>query len=315
MSIARTWMLGLIIGACITGNLFANDPPPKDAWRVVCYNVFNGFQGGRSFEKTVKWINTQKPDLLGLQELVGWNEKRLKVAALKWHHPHAVTLKGGGYNIGLTSVDPIEVIERRTSGFHHGVLHCRVRGIDVLVTHLWPGGVPQQLGEVKILTDIVRKMRSEGRQVLVMGDFNAHASSDRKWMKDQGPLIKRRLVGDKRKSPGARFLKNGKFTYHIMDAMLKAALHDVIRDAFDAAHKRANRSQLLQLGSYPTRILKHANKKKEQRGFLERIDFILATKGLANVCVIAKVCRKPIVLEELSDHYPVIATFELKPGK
>lgn len=315
MIVARTWMLGLIASACITGNLFATDPPPKDAWRVVCYNVFNGFQGGRSFKKTVKWINAQKPDVLGLQELVGWNEDRLKEEALKWHHPHAVTLKGGGYNIGLTSVDPIEVIERRTRGFHHGVLHCRVRGIDILVTHLWPAGVPQQLGEVKILTDIVRNMRKKGRQVLVMGDFNAHASSDRGWMKDQGPLIKRRLPGDERKSSKARFFKGGTFTYYIMDAMLKAPLHDVVRSVFDAAHKRPRRSQLLQLGSFPTRVLKHVRAEKDQLGFLERIDFILVTKGLAKVCTTAMVCRKPSVLEELSDHYPVIATFELKPGK
>ena len=168
----------LFIGSSAS-NLFATDPPPAKAWKVVCYNVFNGFRGGQSFKKTVKWINAQKSDVLGLQELLGWNEAKLKEAALKWKHPYAVTLKGGGYNIGLTSVDPIEVIERRTKGFHHGVLHCRVRGIDILVTHLWPGGVPQQLGEVKVLTDIVRKMRKKGRQVLVMGDFNAHASSDR----------------------------------------------------------------------------------------------------------------------------------------
>ena len=96
--------------------------------KVLCYNVYNGFRGGRSLTAGVKWINSLRPDIVGLQELVGWNEERLRKTALRWDHRYAVTLKDGGYNIGLTSRQPIEVIERRTRGFHHGYLHCRTRG-------------------------------------------------------------------------------------------------------------------------------------------------------------------------------------------
>jgi len=47
-----------------------------------------------------------------------------------------------------------------------------------------------------------------------------------------------------------------------------------------------------------------------QRGFLERIDFILTTPGLAKRCISAGVAREPAVLETISDHYPVIAIFK-----
>jgi hypothetical protein len=97
----------------------------KKPLTVLNYNVFNGFRGGRSYKPTVDWVNTVKPDIAAWQELVGWNEARLKKAANDWHHPHAAALKGGGYNIGITSRTPIEVMARNTKGFHHGYLHCR----------------------------------------------------------------------------------------------------------------------------------------------------------------------------------------------
>jgi len=257
----------------------------------------------------VKWINSLEPDIIGLQELVGWNEERLQQAALQWNHPHVVTLKRGGYNIGLTSRDPIEVIDRHTQGFWHGYLHCRTNSIDVIVTHLWPGTRPQQVREATILRDLVVSLVKGGRQVILMGDFNAHSAADKSMLDKQAPLLARRGPGDIKKKPEQRFIRDGKFTFDVMNTILEAPLHDVVRESFDAAHHRPDYDDQLNLGSFPTRVLGHTNTVDTQKGFLERIDFILTTQSLARSCTSATVCRTAKELESISDHYPLFAEF------
>lgn len=277
---------------------------------VLNYNVFNSHRGGRSYTDCVKWVNSMKPDIAGWQELVGWNEAKLKKLAVDWKHPHAVALKGGGYNIGLTSRTPIEVIARQTKGFWHGYLHCRTAGLDVIVCHLWPGGVRQQMGEANQLHALVMKLHKEGREVILMGDFNAHAASDKAWLDRQQPLLNRRGPGDAKKRLEDRFIVEGKYTFPIMNRIFEAPLRDVVRDEFDKKHPQPTYAQGLTLGSFPSRVLGHVKTPELQRGFLERIDFILTTPGLAKRCVSAKVLREPAVLETISDHYPVIAIFK-----
>lgn len=277
---------------------------------VLNYNVFNSHRGGRSYEDCVKWVNSVKPDIAGWQELVGWNEAKLKKFAVDWKHPHAAALKGGGYNIGLTSRTPIEVIARQTKGFWHGYLHCRTAGLDVIVCHLWPGGVRQQMGEANQLHALVTKLHKEGREVILMGDFNAHAASDKAWLDKQQPLLDRRAPGDAKKRPEDRFIVKGKYTFPIMNRIFEAPLRDLVRDEFDKKHPKPTYEQGLSLGSFPSRVLGHVSKPEVQRGFLERIDFILTTPGLAKCCVSARVAREPAVLETISDHYPVIAIFK-----
>ena len=277
---------------------------------VLNYNVFNSHRGGRSYADCVEWVNTVKPDIAGWQELVGWNEAKLKKLAVDWKHPHAAALKGGGYNIGLTSKTPIEVVARCTKGFWHGYLHCRTAGLDVIVCHLWPGGVRQQMGEANQLHALVTKLHKEGREVILMGDFNAHAKSDKAWLDRQQPLLDRRAPGDAKKRPEDRFIVDGKYTFTIMNRIFEAPLRDLVRDEFDKKHPKPTYEQGLLLGSFPSRVLGHVKTPKLQRGFLERIDFILTTPGLAKRCLSAKVAREPAVLETISDHYPVIAIFK-----
>mgnify|MGYP002885541066 FL=1 len=277
---------------------------------VLNYNVFNSHRGGRSYADCVKWVNSIQPDIAGWQELVGWNEAKLKKCAVDWKHPHAATLKGGGYNIGLTSRTSIEVVARHQKGFWHGYLHCRTAGLEVIVCHLWPGGVRQQMGEANQLHNLVQRLHKEGRSVILMGDFNAHAASDKAWLDRQQPLLDRRSPGDAKKAESDRFIVGGKYTFPIMDRIFEAPLRDVVREQFAARHPKPTYAQSLMLGSFPTRVLGHVAQPGVQRGFLERIDFILTTPDLAKRCVSAKVRRSPEVLERISDHYPVTAIFK-----
>lgn len=278
--------------------------------KVLNYNVFNGFRGGKSYTDAVDWVKTIEPDIAGWQELVGWNEDRLRNAAKDWSHEYAATMKSGGYNVGLTSRTEIEVIKRQTSGFWHGYLHCRTAGIDVIVCHLWPGSRRGQLLEATQLRDLVQTLQKEGRQVILMGDFNAHSASDQMWVDGQQPLIERRLPSDSKRAIEDRFIVDGKWNFDVMDRIFEASLVDVVRDRFDNEHAKPTREQLLQLGSFPSLVLNHSNTRKLQSGFLERIDFILVSKSLAKRCTNARVVRDVEILESISDHYPVFAIFE-----
>ena len=82
---------------------FAFTATGAEQLKVLNYNVFNSHRHDKSYEAAVKWVNTVKPDIAGWQELVGWNEAKLKKLANDWHHPHAAALKSRRYNIGLTS--------------------------------------------------------------------------------------------------------------------------------------------------------------------------------------------------------------------
>lgn len=282
----------------------------KKPLTVLNYNVWNSFNQNKSYRETIQWVNRLEPDIAGWQELVGWNEQKLKKAAMDWRHPYVAALKEGGYNIGLTSKYPIKVIERRTKSFHHGFLHCRTAGIDVIVCHLWPGKRPEQMKEAAQIRDRVLELESKGHEVLLMGDFNAHAASDAIWLNQQEDLIQRRSVGDVKKNLNDRFIRDGKYTFDVMNVIQEAPVVDLVREEFDKSNERKVNA-IAKLGSFPTKILPHANTSKKQKGFLERIDFIFATRGLAKQCNWANV-RRDEVTNKFSDHYPVTAKFGVK---
>ncbi|MFT4567719.1 MAG: hypothetical protein ACI9FN_002686, partial [Saprospiraceae bacterium] len=115
-----------------------------DNLKVVTYNIWNGFDWGRDFERRSKvqiWMAQQKPDIVALQELCAYSDEKLNEDAKAWGHHHSALLKTTGYSVGLTSKYPIIIKEKIFEGMHHGALHCMSNGIDYLVVHLHPGSV------------------------------------------------------------------------------------------------------------------------------------------------------------------------------
>lgn len=314
----RLLLCSLIVGLLTSAVSAESGPverpsPGSRPLKLICYNVFNSFNHGRSYKLGVKWLKAQKADVLALQELVGWNEERLKKAALEWGHKHVVAMKGGGYNIGFTSKTPIEVIERHPgSPFHHGYVHCRIQGIDMIVAHLWPANLPFQMRESNTLKKLVVRLSSEGREVILTGDFNASFASDEHWLRIQEPLLKKWFNGDARRKEGQRFFPNNELAFDVMENLLAAPFVDVVRVKFDKRYKRPSAPfSRKKLGSFPTTILPHFKTVKLQLPFMQRIDHILATPKLAKTCTRAEVLHSPPVLERISDHYPVVAVFKV----
>ncbi len=266
-------------GATVQGQ--ADDP-----YRVITFNVLVGFNdyrvgdpylpGAERKQAAYEWLEEQQPDLVGLQEMNGYTLEELQTDAKAWGHDHAVLLKENGYDIALTAKRPIEVVERVTDGFHHGLLHCRVDGIDVFVTHFYPGKENQRrMQEMAAVLERMQQVMDDERPCLVMGDLNALSPQDdslfgetaRHWHVDlwQWPLT------------------DGKPYYNVLQQALDAGLVDA--------------------------WVKHRPEDQPQFPGRPRIDYVLASPEFAARSRAAEWVESE-EMHKLSDHPPVVADFD-----
>lgn len=270
----------------------AQEDRPSRSTKVVTWNVLRGFLDRTQVEPAQRWLQREAPDVVALQEVNGFTAARLQEVSRAWGHEHAVMAKEQGYPVALTSRTPIEVVERRLKGMHHGYLHARTAGLDVLVVHLHPGDWRFRRREVAVLAPLVAKLVEQGRDLVVLGDFNAHHPLDCAHLDGQAPLIARRAEG--KNLIGART-----FDYGVL-ARFEAA------GVTDAAYRMLGEPAAA-MGTFPTRLLAHAKTEEAQRGFLERIDFVLLAPRLLARARAAELPRGG-ALEQVSDHYPVVVT-------
>jgi exodeoxyribonuclease-3 len=275
--------------------------------RVITYNIWNGYDWGKDEvrrAKVAEWIDRQEPSIVALQELCQYTPEKLEEDALSWGHPYSVLLKTAGYSVGLTSKYPIAVKEKILDGMHHGALHCVVRGIDIFLIHFHPGSISFRRGEVAIILDKLAAAREENNYYMVLGDFNSHSPFDADLYDPEGYLMTRL----KEQHPDNRIeegnLSYGDLDYSVMSALLAFPLIDVCRPFTSGLEER---------GSFPGRILGPVNNETEEKlvSRLERIDYILASPELSVKCMSAKICNGQENYY-LSDHYPVMADFDLK---
>lgn len=272
--------LALFISLCI-GNVLSAVPVPLgklNKLKVLNWNVLYGFNHRKSIKQGIDWINEQKPDVVGLQELNGHTLKSLGEAAKGWGHNHAVILKQGGFPVGLTSRQPIEVIEKRVKGFHHGYLHCKTSGVHFFIVHFWPG----KDHEAKLIIGQINKLLLSEKHVIVMGDFNTHSRKDRDALKTSSHV---------------------KPSYQVIDMFEQAGFVDLV-------YKHDRKA----IYSFPSPIIipKWAKNEQEILQKRQRIDFILASAKLAEPSVSATVITSKEA-GRISDHYPVVT--ELKVNK
>jgi len=268
------------------------ESPPEQPTRVITWNVLRGFLDRTQVEPAQRWLAAQAPDVVALQEVNGFTEAKLREVAAAWGHDHAVMAKERGYPVALTSRTAIEVVERRLEGMHHGYLHARTAGLDVVVVHLHPGKWKFRRKEVTIVAALVQRLVREQREVVVLGDFNAHHPLDCEYLDQRQALLARRAAG-------GNLIEGRTFDYGVLARFAEAGVAD-------AAYRLLG-EQAAAAGTFPTRVLKHAGTEEAQRGFLERLDFILLSpKAMAR----AKAAALPRggVLEQVSDHYPVVVT-------
>ena len=287
----------LILFLCFLSSLHAQD---KDL-KVITYNIWNGFDFRKDIDRkngVIDWLIDQKPDVLALQELCGYDQETLLEDAKEWGHNHAVILKDNCHSVGLTSVGPIVIKEKVLDGLWHGMLHCETFGVDFFVVHLSPKDRDFRVKESNI---IISKIASiENKSFAVLGDFNSHSPFDGDIDMESPEFIERIRMSDSNNKANNNLL-DSEFDYSVMSSFMSYPLIDVTQ-RFVSSQDRF---------TFPAEVLlKNYTSKESLEKNRRRIDFIMASRELAKKCVNSSVHNdKETGL--LSDHYPVVAEFKL----
>jgi len=272
----NTAMIGvawIIIAASLLGcSAFAE---VTETLKIVNWNVLYGFNHKKSVKQGANWIKKQAADIVALQELNGHNQAGFKELAAEWGHDHAAILKKGGFPVGLTSNQPIEVIERRVKDFHHGYLHCKTHGIHFFVVHLWPG----KYQEADWILDKTAPLIARGEKVIILGDFNGNSRKDEDFLIANATLRKR--------------------DYMFVDKVEAKGFVDIV-------HKHDPEAKISQPS--PITIPKWTKDLEELKLKRYRIDFVFADKSFAEQSHSGTISLAREI-ETISDHYPVIVEF------
>ena len=268
--IGVSWM---VIAASLLGcSAFAE---VTETFKIVNWNVLYGFNHKKSVKQGANWIKKQAADVVALQELNGHNQAGFKELAAEWGHDHAAILKKGGFPVGLTSNQPIEVIERRVKDFHHGYLHCKTHGIHFFVVHFWPG----KYWEADWILDKTAPLMERGEKVIILGDFNGNSRKDEDFLIANATLRKR--------------------DYTYVDKVEAKGFVDIV-------HKHDPEAKISQPSSIT--IPRWTKDLKELKLKRYRIDFVFADKSFAEQSHSGTISLAREI-ETISDHYPVIVEF------
>ncbi|MFT7680388.1 MAG: exodeoxyribonuclease-3 [Planctomycetota bacterium] len=270
VSVGGVLLLALSVIACVA------QPAETPGLKLINWNVLYGFNHQRSVAEACDWLESQAPDVVSLQELNGISESQLGELAAEWGHPYAVTHKQSGFPVGLTSSEPIEVIERAAEGFHHGYLHCKTYGIHFFVVHFWPG----KPADLDAILPKAAALLERGEQVVILGDFNGCSR------KDEAFLIANATLRDR--------------DYTFVD-MVESL------DFVDVVHKHDPQATIS--CPSPLTIPRWSKDMAELQLKRYRIDFVFASKSLAQASRSGTIHLSE-QLDAISDHYPVVVEFD-----
>lgn len=276
---------------------------PKKKLRVITYNILNGYEYGKDSVRekhAADFIASFHPDVVALEELCGFTEAKLAAFARKWGHPYAVILKEDGYPVGLTSNEPILLKMKMRKDLWHGMLHASTHGIDFFVVHLRPTNHEFRQKEARLITAYMRETLNDESRYMVLGDFNSHSPFDAYLDKGRPALLELYRKNDALHEDRNN-LSGGEFDYSVISTFLAFPLVDVCEQKIEG-DKRF---------SYPTPILIGTYRKPgEVEPTRERLDYILVSETMATSCTDARIINSGIV-DALSDHFPVVADFEM----
>jgi len=252
-----------------------------DTLRLISYNILEGMKLDQTTGKTelAAWVRSMNPDILALQEANRFTQESLERLAVSYGHPYVVTniKKGDNYPVALTSKYPIEVIAKITEGVSHGAIHVRIRGVNIVVLHLWPhatgsndhtDGNSYRMAEITAFLDGTLKAHPGEVRWLMMGDFNSVS-----------PL-------DADDLPGGIGLN-----YDVHTKILGSGYHDLMR---------SYRGYFIP--SCPTAAFAGGN--------ATRIDFIYGSSAMLSDMTCVETVRDDFT-DTRSDHYPLMTEFRV----
>ncbi len=288
----RITTLSLVI-FLTSSTAFLQAAVPAKSVKIVSFNVWYGFsKAPEQKANALKYLTDLKPDIVSLQELNGYHTRDLEQDANSWGHQYSILLKEDGFPTGITSSAPIDNVQIRQEGFHHGLLRCQTHGLYVYVVHLHPSNWEFRRNEIELLLKDIETLPAHSKFILA-GDFNTFSPSDQSVYDSSKDLIPF-FEGLDEQTQGNN-LNDGKIDYWHIEKLEQAGLVDVI-----AKHRK------MFAGTFPTEL-----RRNEDLGPERRLDFIFCSPNLNDSCTSAQ-CLVNSETSKLSDHYPVTATFQLE---
>ncbi len=255
-----------------------------DTIKVVSYNIWNGFtESEDKRELFVEYMKGLSPDVVGYQELCGFTQEKLSALAKEIGHDYAIIHKENGYPVGISSNQPIELIEKRMEGYGHGMLHAKTYGLDMIVTHLNPHSVLIRRKEARNITNYLAQ-KNISTKVIVMGDLNDHSPSDA----DQLQL--QELTNPEQTRGG---VSDDNTEYSVISTFISYPLMDICQK-YVAPQLRE---------TFPTLVFFKTDKERKTR-YPNRMDFILVSLDLEAQIVDAAILNRGQT-DYISDHYPI----------
>ena len=269
-----------------TGDLELNSGSSvtTETLKVLSYNVLEGMKLDKAndYNNFVTWVSEQAPDIMAIEETNGFTKEKLTALSARWGHPYAEMCKENGFPVSITSKYPIEVVSRILDGVWHGGIHVKIKGINILVLHLYPfsytpsgsnaaNGDAYRLEEIQTYLDnTIRKYPNE-KYWLMMGDFNSFS-----------PLDKNDLSG------------GNTINYQVHQTILDNGYRDPVREM-----------NINFVRSCPTIYGGWTGPTESYKG--SRIDFIYASGEAMRNMLNAQILMDNFT-DNYSDHYPVTVT-------
>ncbi len=249
--------------------------------KVINYNIWDGFRDKTKQDLFVTYLRQENPDVAAIQELCHFSSKEFSQLAQSYGHSYTALLKEEGYPVGLSSKYPIQVISRQIDGFWHGFLHGKIGHIHCIVVHLAPEGCDNRLEEMRKILHYVHQRNLNN--CIILGDFNAHASSDAQVLTSRPMLLSEYSQHN---------LKEGFLDFSVADGFLAGGYTDVFYHC---------NPDSLEQWSFPTPALGLEVPLCEVG---ERIDFQLCSQDLGETIISSNIVVNNLT-QQISDHYPL----------
>lgn len=289
-NIFKFFALLLLIGVCTGTSVNA-----QKTVKVLSYNVYWGMKQDSTENKShfAKWIKEQDPDILALQEVNGFTQKKLQAFAESYGHNYAILVKEPepdgsiSFPVAITSKYPIVNVQRIKDNLIHGLIVAEIDGYHYLVTHFHPFSAKKRGYEIDLV--LAHAKSKPDAKWLLMGDINSPSPLDKSEY-DNG-LFLAHARAETKKKPHYKNLTNDQLDYSIQQRILDASFVDALKMYYPQFTPTC-----------PTKLI------YDQSPLPLRYDMMYISsnmKGQVTKCEIIK----DQFTDWYSDHYPVMLVF------
>lgn len=265
--------------------------------KLISYNVYWGMRQDSTENKSrfAEWIKEQNPDILALQEMNGFTQKKLQEFAESYGHSYAILVKepeadgSVSFPVAITSKYPIINVHRLVDNMVHGLIIAEIEGHQYMVTHFHPFSAVKRGNEMELMLSTM-KSKSPQSKWLVMGDLNSVSPLDKEEY-DNGLLVNH-IREDMKKKPHNQNLINNELDYSVQKKVLDAGYIDALK----FFHPRFE-------ASAPTKLF------YDQSKFPLRYDYLYVSGNMKNDMVKCEIIKDTFT-DTYSDHYPVMLIFK-----